>query len=477
MQKPEPGDGAQTLTREPRNTITPPRPDTTGGARVLELLLGLGRPPPAVVEEAALGSGGMSVVRLATQETLGRKVAVKRLSPERDSPRDVEALLAEAWLSGSLEHPNIAPVYDLGLDASGRPVLVMKRIEGQSWATLLREPEALAAHAPGRAPLETHLRILIQVCNALHYAHARDVVHRDVKPTNVMVGNFGEVYLLDWGIATRPGPEPELAGTPVYMAPEMLGGERAVISPLTDVYLLGAVLCEVLTGRAPHASVNFDEVVASVRSPKLDFPPEAPEELVALARQCLSTEPSSRPQSARDVRVALEDHLAHAGSLELTRQAEARLRELEALLAMPSPEPRAVFGLFSQCRFGFQQALRDWAGNARARQGLETTVKAMVQLELKSGSARTARALLAELTHVELALQAQVEAAEAEESARVARLAALERSVDPRTGGAARMLTVVWLAIGWVISPLLAEQLVARWPAAESLLYVPFAAL
>ena len=95
----------------------------------------------------------------------------------------------EAWLAGGLEHPNIAPVYSVSRDAQGLPVIVMERIEGRTWSTLLRDPGAMATHAPGKAPLEVHLRILQQVCNAVHFAHARGVVHRDLKPDNVMVGS------------------------------------------------------------------------------------------------------------------------------------------------------------------------------------------------------------------------------------------------------------------------------------------------
>ena len=247
---------ANTVVRNPNSTVAPPREDARSGARVLELLQRLARPPPAVEEETLLGQGGMGVVHLATQLPLGRKVAVKRLQPAHTSLEDIESLLSESWLSGSLEHPNIIPIYDLGLDAAGLPVLVMKRIEGLSWGTLLRDPDAMSRHAPGRSPLEANLRILMQVCNALHYAHARGVVHRDVKPDNVMVGSFGEVYLVDWGIAAPPGPSRQLAGTPVYMAPEMLGGDHAVISAQTDVYLLGSVLCELLTGQPPHDEIG-----------------------------------------------------------------------------------------------------------------------------------------------------------------------------------------------------------------------------
>ncbi|MFZ5439987.1 MAG: serine/threonine-protein kinase [Myxococcota bacterium] len=436
---------------------------------MLELLRGLARPPPALEDEGPLGHGGMGVVRLATQVPLGRKVAVKKLAPGNTRPDDVEALLSEAWLAGALEHPNIVPVHDLGLDEHGLPVLVMKRIEGRSWSTLLRDADALAAHAPGRAPLEAHLRILIQVCNALHFAHARGVVHRDLKPDNVMVGAFGEVYLVDWGIAVAPGPAPQLAGTPVYMAPEMLGGERAVISPATDVYLLGAVLFELLTGKPPHDASTPERLTTSVLASAPALPDDAPMELAALVRLCMSADPAHRPASALAVRLALESFLAHLGSLELTAQAEQRLAELRALLAREAPDARRVFDLFSECRFAFQQALRTWPENVRARHGLDASVRAMVGFELAAGSARTAQALLSELHAPDAALAAQVDAAVAQEARRKEQLEALERHHDPRAGASARFFVLFTAGVAWIIAPLVGRRLIAAYPDHEML--------
>ena len=160
----------------------------------------------------------------------GREVAVKRLRPEVISPETESALLHEARSTGRLEHPNIVPVHLLDFGDEGRPRLVMKRLEGVAWRELIRQPGHPAwAHLRGD-PLTRHIQILMQVCNAVEYAHSRRVIHRDIKPANVMVGSFGEVYLVDWGIALdlsshQRGTTPEVAGTPSYMAPEMLEGD------------------------------------------------------------------------------------------------------------------------------------------------------------------------------------------------------------------------------------------------------------
>src|SRR5262249_35011988 len=146
----------------------------------------------------------------------------------------------------------------------------MKHVEGVSWRDLLRDgahPAWAKVGAPGEDRLVSHLQILMQVCNAVEFAHRRGLIHRDIKPANVMVGEFGEVYLLDWGIAARTGilaeasshlgesgaePTPRMLGTPAYMAPEMLSRKVGPIDERTDVYLLGATLHEVLTGRPRH---------------------------------------------------------------------------------------------------------------------------------------------------------------------------------------------------------------------------------
>ena len=169
-----------------------------------------------------LGRGGMGVVNLAWQASLERDVAIKQV--RRDAS---VGLLREARIMGALEHPNIIPVHALGLDRDGRPVMVMKRVSGVVLHELLADPthghwdKILAAD-----PLSRKVRVLMEVCQALHFAHARGVLHRDVKPDNVMVCNFGEVYLLDWGVAAHLGEGGQLTtgavvGTPAYMAPEM----------------------------------------------------------------------------------------------------------------------------------------------------------------------------------------------------------------------------------------------------------------
>ncbi|MCA9607112.1 MAG: serine/threonine protein kinase, partial [Myxococcales bacterium] len=193
-----------------------------------------------------LGHGGMAIVHLGQQLKLDRAVAVKTLREDRRSPRDVERLLTEARITGRLEHPNIVPIHDIVRGPDGVPRVVLKLIEGDTWAALMRDSDRVKESFSTDAPFEWHLGVLTAVCRALSFAHSRGVIHRDVKPTNVMVGRFGEIYLVDWGIALETdgelGRRVELVGTIAYMAPEQLEADETLLGPWTDTYLLGATL-------------------------------------------------------------------------------------------------------------------------------------------------------------------------------------------------------------------------------------------
>ncbi|MFO0600711.1 MAG: serine/threonine-protein kinase [Myxococcaceae bacterium] len=471
------GEQAATVLRSPGSTVAPPH-DATLGRRALEVLQQLSHDPQALRVESELGAGGMGVVQLARQVALDRHVAVKTLKPALRAASDVEALLAEAWRTGRLEHPNILPVYSLSLDPQGLPVLVMKRIEGVTWGTLIRDPNLMAAHAQGRTPLDEHLRILQQVCNAVHFAHARGIIHRDLKPENVMVGAFGEVYLVDWGIACAPGPAVSLAGTPAYMAPEMLGSAGGQLTVRTDVYLLGAMLYEVLAGKAPHHATNPQELFEVVLRSNPKIPDDAPEELATLVRACMSSDPLKRPESALDVRLRLEAFAQHQGSNALARQVEKRAAELKVLATSAHPDRRRVDELFSECRFGLQMSLAGWSGNQRARELLESVVATMVRFELEHGSARAAEVLLPELKEPgELpALVAAALEREKDKDLQVLRLKSLEQQLDPRLGGRTRTLVALVVGVIWVIFPFLGHVIQVD-PATEMVKSAPVALL
>ena len=238
----EPAVGAETLI--PENQL--PTLDPDGELEILELL----------------GEGGVGTVHRANQAMLKRDVAVKRLKRGASSQARAR-LVHEAQMMGSLEHPNIIPVHALGADRAGHPLLVMKRVRGATWAELLEDPAHPAWQAWTGSPehLERNVEVLIEVCRALTFAHARSVVHRDVKPDNVMLGSEGEVYLVDWGLATIVGEPTTVAGTPNFMAPEMT--EIGAAAPAMDAYCVGATLHSILVGQPRNAGASVVEALAS----------------------------------------------------------------------------------------------------------------------------------------------------------------------------------------------------------------------
>src|SRR6187402_1885454 len=219
-----------------------------------------------------LGRGGMRRIHPATDRNLLRHVALKRLDRELAKvPMYREGFIAEAQMTGQLEHPNIVPVHELAVSSEGVPYFTMKLVQGINFDTWLRDP----SHAVGSTErLQEGLEIFLKVCDAMAYAHHRGVIHRDLKPENIMVAGFGQVYLMDWGLArltkTRPASgeraqmeAPGAVGTPTFMAPEQARGNPEDMDERSDVFGLGAILYEIVSGRMPYgASMNADYVLA-----------------------------------------------------------------------------------------------------------------------------------------------------------------------------------------------------------------------
>ena len=357
---------------------------------------------------ASLGEGGMGVVRSAYDTAIGRDVAVKILTRAQPQSAAME-LLREARIAGGLEHPNIVPVYALGRDDQDRLLMVMKRIRGTPWSELLGGSEDIDWPTVADDPLTFHLDVLIQLCNAVHFAHSKGIIHRDLKPANVMIGSFGEVYLLDWGVSVtlreddnllpRACDVSHIAGTPPYMAPELAAADGASIDERTDVYLLGAILHEILTGEPPHRGETLHEVL---RAAFECAPPEiesAPWELVQICRQALAREPAHRYPDALALRQALGGYLIHRGSAELERQASATLDELEALLEAPEAAGAAeqIRRLATEARYGFRLALDSWPDNPVARRQLHGLLARMARYHIDGERRDEAAALLDEL--------------------------------------------------------------------------------
>jgi serine/threonine protein kinase len=294
--------------------------------------------------------GGMGVIESALDPVLGRRVAIKTLRADLvERERMTAKFEEEAQITGQLEHPNIVPIYDLGVDAEDT-FIVMKMIHGRSLGDLLYERPETPQDPAG---IQRYVSIVLKLCDALEYAHSRGVYHCDIKPDNVMVGDFGQVYLMDWGVAllesrqrshgdqpARPrrfsredleqserdslirvtglddGSDP-LRGTPAYMAPEQVWGRTHEIDARTDVFGLGGILCEVLIGEPPNDWSSPVNMGPGRGAP--EFPEQSPcwtrlpPELRRITSRALSPQRDDRHPSIAALRADLEHYLRGGG--------------------------------------------------------------------------------------------------------------------------------------------------------------------
>jgi serine/threonine-protein kinase len=323
-----------------------------------------------------ISRGGMGAVLKGRDVDLGRDIAIKvLLEAHRDRTELAQRFIEEAQIAGQLQHPGIAPVYELGMFPDRRPYFTMKLVNGQTLAALLAARKNLA---DDRSKL---LGIFEQVCQTLAYAHSRGVIHRDLKPSNVMVGAFGEVQVMDWGLAkvlrsggvadeamarqcqkrglpdsgngtesAAPASKREdaessclhfgsrtqagsMLGTPAYMAPEQAGGVVDLIDERTDVFGLGAILCEILTGQPPFtgtaAEIRRKAKIAEMEEAYTRLNEcGADKELIALARNCLAPQPWDRLRHAGEVANAIIQY--ERSSAQRLRQAELDRAAAEA---------------------------------------------------------------------------------------------------------------------------------------------------
>ncbi len=467
-------DSSKTLHDAPGSTIIPTQVKSTGGRRamaMLEQLSGLSPGASAQLKPGAtIGEGGMGIIRMAEQTALGRIVAVKTLKGDKKDAAAALDLLREAWVTGALEHPNIVPVHHVGLDDDGSPIIVLKRIEGAVWHDILEDAAQVEERFGASDLLEWNLGILQQVLNAVRFAHSRAIIHRDLKPANVMIGEFGEVYLLDWGIAVSlhddgSGRLPlasdvdEMAGTPCYMAPEMLGRDgQPPLSEKTDVYLAGAVLFEVITGGPPHQGKTALEVVTSVIASRPVLPEDAPPELARICLRAMAADPEERFGSIDEMRTAIASYLEHRGSARLAEVARLRKDELLVRLALPAGAPgrerEEIYRLFGACRFGFHEAISAWRDNDEARAGLIEATVAVAEYELAGTDPRAAVGLLSELEAPPPELLRRARAAADEHAARQRQLEGMQRELDERIGSRTRTFITLILGTIFTFAPL-----------------------
>jgi len=306
-----------------------------------------------------IARGGVGVVFRGHDIDLGRDVAMKVIREEhQDSPEVIQRFVEEAQIGGQLQHPGIVPVYEIGLGKNKRPFFTMKLIKGKTLSALLSKRKS------PREKRRRMLSIFESVCQTMGYAHARGVIHRDLKPSNVMVGAFGEVLVVDWGMgkvlrsggvadereAKRKAEQTivttlrsegsgsesvigSVLGTPRYMSPEQARGDIENVDERSDVFGLGAVLCEILTGSPPYNG-EANEVFTQASMARLDDAIEriegsgADQEIIDITRRCLAPAPQARFQHAGELAKAVGDYMGAAEEkAQQARLAAARAEE------------------------------------------------------------------------------------------------------------------------------------------------------
>ncbi len=272
-------------------------------------------------DEGEIARGGMGAIRKLYDNELRRHVAMKVLEPELATHSSAaERFLDEARITGLLDHANVVPIHDIGRDERGHASYTMKLVDGQTLSEVISGQKS-------QRDLERILQILLKVCDGLSYAHSRGVIHRDLKPDNIMVGSHGQVYVMDWGLAQvngearetvvegRVDPDGIVIGTLQYMSPEQARGEVSLIDPRTDVFALGAILYKALTGTPPYTGRPEQMLLAAQRGavrPPEELPNvkiKPPPGLSEIAMKAMAPQPENRYQNvdelADDIRAFL----------------------------------------------------------------------------------------------------------------------------------------------------------------------------
>jgi WD40 repeat protein len=384
-----------------------------------------------------LGEGGMGVVWDARQTSVDRAVAVKMIKgPAATNRTQRQKFLAEAIVTGDLDHPNIVPIYDVGTDEKGVLFYSMKQVHGTPWLKVLKKKS-----------LNENLEILLRTADAVAFAHSRGIIHRDLKPENVMLGSFGETLVMDWGLALptaqftkgRDVVQPGMGGTPAYMAPEMATGPIDRITFASDIYLLGAILFEMVTNKAPHPGKKVQECLLNAMR-NVWSETDKTGELIDIAYKAMATEPKDRYATVPDFQKAIRSYLSHSESIAMAVRASDDLE-----LAKKSRE----YTDFNKAVFGFEEALDLWKQNAQAETGLSAARLAYAKEALAKGDFDLGLSLAKGSEPEQISVRNDLRAAQDEREARKRRLAAAKRVMGAM---AAAIFVIVSISFLWIRS-------------------------
>jgi len=371
--------------------------------------------------------GGCGEVWEGSQVVFPRVVALKKIRPdllsaythdEEMKQQVYRSFLQEALTTAVLEHPNIVPVYDFHMDQTGEPLLSMRLIRGRRWDHLIYEDRNL----PRAQYLERHLPILVSVGHAVAYAHSKGVLHRDLKPSQVMIGEFGEVYLMHWGLAlvvdedlffqdfpdlraeaVAPvrGGNPPLGGTPAYMAPEQAEMDPWKLGYFTDVFLLGATFYYVLTGTPPRRSTQQELDASGLLALPIEAPnvirPEwdIPNELADICMKALERNPLARHATAKSFVEEIQSWVSGASK---RRESETLTRNAMDLLQQPRPD----YATLLECQSNLIRAIGLWSQNRDAQRLLETATQAFAEMALAKDDLNLARLMASRVRSLEV---------------------------------------------------------------------------
>lgn len=350
--------------------------------RVVEKKVPEGIPPEADYGLiGVLGEGGMGIIHSAQQISIGREIAVKMLKPELANDKEAsQRFLVEAQVTGNLDHPNIVPIHDLGCTEEGCLFIAMKKVKGVEWNETIHQKS-----------VKENLDILLRVCDAVAFAHSKNILHRDLKPENVMLGEYGEVILMDWGLVASLDPKSKVggitddsaqAGTPAYMPPEVARCEVKKIGIRSEVYMLGGILFEIVTGMQPHFG---KDVYACLEAASRNTLPATDKkgELMEIAYKALATDPQQRHASVKEFHSALQNYLYHAESLALTHSAKEDLRKAGN-----------DYSLLSRSLTLFEESVKLWPENDEAQKGVINTRKIYASIALARGDLDLGKSLI-----------------------------------------------------------------------------------
>ena len=358
-----------------------------------------------------LGEGGMGVVYAANQTSIDREVAVKMLKAKHvKQKKQRDSFLTEAVVTGDLDHPNIVPIYDVARNESDALFYSMKRVKGTPWRDIIRTKS-----------LSENVEILMKTADAIAFAHSRGVVHRDLKPENIMLGDYGEVLVMDWGLALITNdfaktdsiiPSRSMGCTPAYAAPELLTGPRQRIGSASDIYLLGAMLYQIITGNPPHRGKNVLQCLSAASENRIQ-PTEKSGELLDIALEAMQTAPEDRYASVKDFQTAIRLYQSHSESLALSSRAEEDLTKAGQT---------NDYDDYAQAVYGFREALELWDGNTKAKNGLANARLAYARCAQGKGDYDLGMSLLDTSPPEHAQLYRELQTAKAEVDARAKRL-------------------------------------------------------